>query len=174
LHHTPPHRGPTSPDYFSITAAAGPATLQLLVAPVSAVGAPRADVNASVTLLSAAGVVLKSMSGVGIAPFDVTLPAAGSYAVAVAPTGAGDPTTTGYTVYGSRGQFQLSVTYPYTSASAPSPSPAPVAPPPSPPGRMTITGITNALSRTSSSVSRAASQCWLDLVAQLSSALVTE
>jgi len=60
---------------------------------------------------------LSTVSGVGAGPVSVTLPAAGRYFITLNPVGSGDPVTTGYSTYGSRGQYELLVTYPSNGGS---------------------------------------------------------
>lgn len=93
----------------------GAATLQVMVQPSyanSAIG--RSNLNLRLRLLDANGaeVAGSARSGIGVAAYTVTLPAAGIYYTAVAGVGAGADATTGYTSYGSRGVYQLVVTYP--------------------------------------------------------------
>ena len=93
-------------DMFSFAAGAGSASFS--VSP--AARAPNLD--ALVTLRNAAGTVLATVNpadAVG-ASFSVTLPATGTYTLAVQGTGKGDPLTTGYSAYGSLGQYALAAT----------------------------------------------------------------
>lgn len=101
---------------FSVQAASsGPITVRLLgVAPWGTV--PRSNLNATVTVRNAQGTVLAAASGVGVGPLTVNAAAAGVYYIMVAPTGAGNPLTTGYSAYGSIGQYELVVTYPVSAA----------------------------------------------------------
>lgn len=66
--------------------------------------------------------------------FSVSLPRAGVYYISITANGDGADATTGYTSYGSRGMYQLQLTYPSGTGDAPAPpppAPAP-APPPTP------------------------------------------
>lgn len=58
-----------------------------------------------------------------MAPFTVTLPQAGTYYILIKGAGLGD-LTTGYSNYGSRGQYQVVATYPTGAAPPPPPPPA--------------------------------------------------
>lgn len=144
-------------DVFSFAAAtAGTATLQVLGMPAWG-SAARSNLNMQLTVTDATNTALASTTGVGIGAFTITLPAAGTYYVSVTGAGSGDPTTTGYSSYGSRGVYEVVATYPGAqprpspspqpspspSPRPPSPSPAPVASPsPSPaPSVMTISSI---------------------------------
>ena len=98
---------PTDVDVFAFTAAAGSTTITLT-------GAARSsNLDALVTVRNAAGTVLATVNPVDAlnASTTLTLPAAGTYYVFVQGTGKGDRLTTGYTNYGSLGQYALSVTY---------------------------------------------------------------
>ncbi|GCL64054.1 PKD domain-containing protein [Pseudaquabacterium pictum] len=93
-------------DMFSFAAGAGSASFT--VSP--AARAPNLD--ALVTLRNAAGTVLATINpadAVG-ASFSVTLPASGTYTLAVQGTGKGDPLATGYSAYGSLGQYAVAAT----------------------------------------------------------------
>lgn len=106
---------PADVDVFSFTANAGAASFALS----PAVRAPNLD--AVLTLRSAAGTVLASANPVDAlnATLAVTLPAAGTYTLWVQGTGKGDPLTTGYSSYGSLGQYALSASYPTAAGLAP-------------------------------------------------------
>jgi len=100
--------------YFRVSRP-GTATLRVLVQPQwpqSTMG--RSNLNLALTVLDANGnpVPGGSQRGIGIAAYSVTLPAAGIYYTTIVGVGAGDPVTTGYSSYGSRGVYQLFVTYP--------------------------------------------------------------
>lgn len=94
-------------DVFSI--AAGPGALNATVVP--AMRSPNADLV--LTLKNAAGQVLATTN-----PFNqlssilyYTIPTQGTYYLEVKGTGQGNPSTTGYTSYGSVGNFRLTVNY---------------------------------------------------------------
>lgn len=104
----------------------GTATLQVMVQPnYPNSGIGRSNLNLRLRVLDATGaeVVGSARSGIGVAAYAVTLPAAGIYYTAVAGVGAGADATTGYTSYGSRGVYQLIVTYPSNGSVEP---PAPL------------------------------------------------
>jgi PKD repeat protein len=106
---------PTDIDTFAFSAGAGAATFS--VAPA----ARSANLDALVTLRDAAGTLLASVNPADAlnAGFNVTLPAAGTYHLSVQGTGKGDPLTTGYTKYGSVGQYGVSASVPATGSQAP-------------------------------------------------------
>jgi PKD repeat protein len=106
---------PTDIDVFAFTAGAGSATLTL----TPAVRSPNLD--ALVTLRDSAGAALATVNPVDAlnATVTLTLPAAGTYYVFVQGTGKGDPKTTGYSSYGSVGQYALSASYPTAGSQAP-------------------------------------------------------
>lgn len=119
-------RQPSDIEVFSFTAGT-PGAATLSMTGVQKLGTMvRSNLNASLTLASATGAVMASTAGVGIPAFSVQLPAAGLYYVYIAPVGAGDPVTDGYSTYGSRGQYEVSVTYPVSGDVPSSPSPSPV------------------------------------------------
>ncbi len=98
---------PTDVDVFAFTAAAGSTTITVS-------GAARSsNLDALVTVRNAAGTVLATVNPVDAlnAGTTITLPAAGTYYVFVQGTGKGDPLSTGYSNYGSLGQYALSVSY---------------------------------------------------------------
>jgi PKD repeat protein len=106
---------PTDVDAFAFTAGAGSATITLSPA------ARAANLDALVTLRNAAGTVLATVNPADAlnASVTVTLPAAGTYYVFVQGTGKGDPLVTGYSNYGSIGQYALSASYPAAGSQAP-------------------------------------------------------
>ncbi|KAF6265652.1 hypothetical protein COO60DRAFT_1456982 [Scenedesmus sp. NREL 46B-D3] len=136
-------------DFFSFAAAAGNAL------DISAAGAGSittrvggvfniGNLDMLLTLYSPSGAVLQSANPPGAttaglgAQMRVTLPETGTYYISVAGVGAGDPAGYGYSSYGSRGQYSLSVqgsTSQPTPTASPSPalsrSPSPAQPPPS-------------------------------------------
>lgn len=106
---------PTDVDVFAFTAAAGNASITLKPATRSA------NLDALITLRDSAGTVLATANPVDAlnAGISVALPAAGTYYLAVQGTGKGDPLTTGYTSYGSIGQYALSASYATAGSQAP-------------------------------------------------------
>ncbi len=92
---------PSDLDVFSFSAGAGSVTINVSPAPRG----PKLDILA--TLRSSAGAVLATSNPVDSLPatLTATLPAAGTYYVIVDGTGKGDPLGTGYTDYGSVGQY---------------------------------------------------------------------
>ncbi len=98
-------------DFFSFAAGAGSATITLSPA------ARSANLDALVKLVNASGTVLASANPTDAlnASLTFTLPSAGTYYVSVQGTGKGDPLTTGYSNYGSLGQYALSASYPSTA-----------------------------------------------------------
>jgi hypothetical protein len=95
---------PTDIDQFAFSAAAG--TASFTVSPA----ARSANLDAWVGLRDAAGTLLANVNPTDAlnATFSVVLPAAGTYYLSVQGTGKGDPLTTGYSNYGSVGQYAVS------------------------------------------------------------------
>ena len=95
----------TDIDQFAFTAAAGSVTVNL----APAFRSPNLD--ALIELRDAAGTLLASANPAEAlnASITATLPAAGTYYVSVRGTGKGDPATTGYSAYGSVGNYLLTV-----------------------------------------------------------------
>ena len=106
---------PTDGDVFRFTAGPGAATISVNPAPRG----PKLDILA--TLRDGAGAVLATSNPADSLPatLTVTLPAAGTYYVTVDGIGKGDPLTTGYTDYGSIGQYSISGTVPAMTGQAP-------------------------------------------------------
>jgi PKD repeat protein len=106
---------PTDVDVFAFTAAAGSATITLSPA------VRAANLDALVTVRDAAGTALATVNPVDLlnASVTLTLPVAGTYYVTVQGTGKGDPLTTGYTSYGSVGQYGLTVSHGTAGSQAP-------------------------------------------------------
>jgi hypothetical protein len=77
-------------------------------------GYPRSDLDPAVKILSAAGADIPSTQNTaGLAVSGTAaLPSAGAYYIAVSGSGSGDALATGYSSYGSLGQFSLQVAYP--------------------------------------------------------------
>ncbi|MDN3919418.1 PKD domain-containing protein [Roseateles violae] len=102
-------------DMFAFTAAAGAASFKLSPA------ARSANLDAVLSLRNAAGSVLATANPADAldASLSLTLPAAGTYYLAVQGTGKGDPLSTGYSNYGSLGQYTLSASYPGAAGQAP-------------------------------------------------------
>ena len=97
---------PGDVDAFAFYAAAGTATVTLSPA------ARSANLDAVVELRNAAGQVLTSANPLEAvnASLSFALPASGNYYVTVKGSGKGDPLLTGYSDYGSLGQYALAVT----------------------------------------------------------------
>jgi hypothetical protein len=75
---------------------------------------PRSDLDAAVKVFNAAGAeVTTTQNNAGLAVTGTAaLPSAGAYYIAVSGSASGDPSATGYSTYGSLGQFSLTATYP--------------------------------------------------------------
>lgn len=106
---------PTDVDVFAFAAAAG--TASFTVSPA----ARSANLDAWVSLRDAAGNLLANINPTDAlnASFSVVLPASGTYYLAVQGTGKGDPLTTGYSNYGSLGQYSLTASVPTPGNQAP-------------------------------------------------------
>lgn len=102
-------------DVFSIAAGAG--TLTASVSPASR--SPDADLE--LTLMDGSGSILATGNPLNQLDASVTftLPATGTYYLAVRGTGQDDPASTGYSSYGSVGNFRLTADYTGASGSAP-------------------------------------------------------
>ncbi len=102
-------------DVFTFAAAAGSATFSLSPA------ARSANLDALVTLRDTAGNVLARSNPADTlnATIGTELPAAGTYYLAVQGTGKGDPLTTGYSNYGSLGQYTLNASFSTAGSQAP-------------------------------------------------------
>lgn len=110
---------------------AGPATFEVLVQPnYAGTTIRRCSLNLQLRLFDQSRAQLTAATGVGVGPLDCTLPAAGIYYTSVSGAGSGTSASTGYTSYGSRGVYQLAVTYP--SDGDMSPPTTPPAPPTTP------------------------------------------
>lgn len=122
-------RMPTDAEFMWFRASqAGAATFQVLVQPnYPASGPGRSNLNLRLRIFDQSGALLTTATGIGISPFDYTLPSAGIYYTSVAGAGSGADATTGYTSYGSRGAYQLVVTYPSNGDMSP-PTQAPSTP----------------------------------------------
>jgi hypothetical protein len=94
---------PGDVDQFAFAAAAGSASFNVLPAQRSG------NVDLLITLRDAAGTVLATANPADAlaASISVVLPATGTYYLAVQGTGKGDPLTTGYSNYGSVGQYAV-------------------------------------------------------------------
>jgi hypothetical protein len=117
-------RSGTEKHYYRIkTTAGGPIGLKLSVVPTGYENRPRAHLSAQVSVLrgdNQAVVVGTPFNNVGPTGIDgndpetdvntVTLPGPGTYVIELAPVGYGDPTSTGYTAYGSGGSYAISLT----------------------------------------------------------------
>ena len=97
---------PGDVDMFSFAAGAGSASFSVSPA------VRAANLDALVSLLDSSGRVLLSVNPADAlnASFSATLPAAGTYYLAVTGTGKGDALTTGYSNYGSLGQYAVAAT----------------------------------------------------------------
>ncbi|WP_374330512.1 PKD domain-containing protein [Aestuariivirga sp.] len=102
-------------DVFSIAASAG--TLTATVSPADR--SPDADLM--LTLMDGSGSILASANPQNQLSASVTfpIPATGTYYLAVRGTGQGDPASTGYSAYGSVGNFRLTASYTGASGSPP-------------------------------------------------------
>jgi PKD repeat protein len=102
-------------DMFSITAAAGAFSATLSAADRSA------NADLVLSLLDGNGVVMATNSPQNAldATLSAQLPAAGTYYIKVSATGQGDPASTGYSAYGSVGNFRLAATYTQATGAAP-------------------------------------------------------
>jgi len=100
---------------FAFSAAAGPASFTLSPA------ARSPNLDALISLRNSAGVLLGQANPLDAlnASLSLTLPVAGSYYLSVQGTGKGDPLVTGYSNYGSVGQYALSASYPSAGSQAP-------------------------------------------------------
>jgi hypothetical protein len=110
-------------DWFSITAAAGSATVAVAVTAPFGQGVTRANLNAIAAVYDASGAVLTFLnpSGLDIPAAQVTFPSGGTYYVSVSGTGDATPATSGYSSYASLGFYALTVTYPAVTAEPPKP-----------------------------------------------------
>lgn len=106
---------PTDIDYFAFAAGAGSATISVSPA------ARSANLDAWIGLRDAAGTLLANVNPADAlnAGVTVTLPAAGTYYLSVQGTGKGDPLTTGYSGYGSLGQYAVAASFPTPGSQAP-------------------------------------------------------
>ena len=102
-------------DVFAFAASAGTASFTVSTA------ARSANLDAWVSLRDAAGNLLANVNPIDAlnASFSVVLPAAGTYYLAVQGTGKGDPLTTGYSSYGSVGQYSVAASVPTPGNQAP-------------------------------------------------------
>lgn len=106
---------PSDVDVFSFSAGAGPLSLSLSPANRSP------NLDALLTLRDAAGGVLATLNPVDAlnASATLNLASAGTYTLSVQGTGKGDPLTTGYTNYGSLGNYALSASFTTPIGTAP-------------------------------------------------------
>ena len=106
---------PSDVDFFSFVAGTGSVTVNVSPAP----RAPKLDIL--VTLRNSAGAVLASANPTESLPASLAanLTAAGTYYVSIDGVGKGDPLTTGYTDYGSIGQYTVTVTTQATASQPP-------------------------------------------------------
>ena len=99
-------------DWFSFISLEGSATLSVAV--VTPWGDfQRANLDAQLTIINSAGAVVQTLNpaSLDVPATVVGLPAMNRYYVAVQGVGSGDPATTGYSSYGSKGQYELTVVY---------------------------------------------------------------
>jgi PKD repeat protein len=124
---------PTDVDVFAFTAGAGAASFGLAPA------ARSANLDAQLDLHDAAGQLLARVNPLEAlnATVSTTLPSAGTYYLSVRGVGKGDPLTTGYTNYGSLGQYALTGTVQSSTAGQP-PVAAITASPPSGTAPLTV------------------------------------
>jgi len=94
-------------DVFSFTAAAGSFTASVIPANRSA------NADLELTLLNGAGQVLATSNPLNAlnASLGYNIPAAGTYYIKVSATGQGDPASTGYSAYGSVGNYRVSANF---------------------------------------------------------------
>lgn len=106
---------PGDVDLFAIAAGAGSASFTVSPA------ARSANLDVLARLTDAAGTVLATANPADAlnATMSVTLPAAGTYYLSVTGTGKGDPLGTGYTNYGSLGQYAVTASVPQPGNLAP-------------------------------------------------------
>ena len=106
---------PSDADVFSFQAGAGTVTVN--AAPFER--SPNLDIL--IQLLDAGGNVLAESNPATLlsAAISVAVPG-GSYYLSIQGTGAGDPLSTGYSVYGSIGRYSMNVSAPVAGATAPS------------------------------------------------------
>ena len=106
---------PIDADVFSFAAGAGSVTINVSPAP----RAPMLDVVA--TLRNSAGTIIATSNPTDSLPASIAanISTAGTYYVSVDGVGKGDPLTTGYTDYGSVGQYTVSVTTQATTSQPP-------------------------------------------------------
>lgn len=106
---------PDDIDMFAIASGAGTASISVSPA------ARSPNLDALLELRNSAGTLLASANPVDALPASLTatLPAAGTYYVSVQGTGKGDPLTTGYSKYGSLGQYALAATVPVPAGQPP-------------------------------------------------------
>ena len=102
-------------DVFSITADAGAFSASLSPANRSA------NADLVLTLLDSSGAVLATSNPQNAlnAALDYQLPVAGTYYIAVQATGQGDAASSGYSAYGSVGNFRLATSFPAAGGAAP-------------------------------------------------------
>jgi hypothetical protein len=104
-------------DFFSFKAGAGDISITAMGAGTIAVDSyvyNIGDLDIELTLYDAAGSVLQTANPPGVADglgakISANMPAAGTYYVSIRGAGAGDPQQYGYSDYGSRGRYVLSV-----------------------------------------------------------------
>lgn len=97
---------PNDIDMLAFNAGAGTVTLAAVAAPLSA------NLDIALQILDASGKVIATSNAVDTLGTTITanIPAAGTYFLRVAGAGKGDPATTGYSNYGSIGQYSIAGT----------------------------------------------------------------
>jgi PKD repeat protein len=106
---------PDDVDVFAFAAAAGPINVSLSPA------ARSANLDAQLTLHDGAGNVMVSANPADAlnASLSAVLPAGGTYYLSVQGVGKGSPLSTGYSNYGSVGQYAIKASYPAPASQAP-------------------------------------------------------
>jgi len=106
---------PTDVDWFSFTSGAG--TISISVTPA----ARAANLDVLLELRDAAGNLLANANPVDALPASLgtTVPLAGTYYLTVQGVGKGDPLTSGYSDYGSLGQYAVSGSVPSSAGQPP-------------------------------------------------------
>jgi PKD repeat protein len=100
-------------DLFSFTTGAGTVSFTL------AGPSPAPNLDIKVDLLNAAGAVISTSNPAGLAASLTATVAAGTYYLRIDGVGTGDPVSTGYSDYGSIGEYRLTGTIPATGSQAP-------------------------------------------------------
>lgn len=103
-------------DVFAIAAGAG------VITATASPASRSANADLVLSLMDQAGNILVSANPANAlaASLSFTVPAQGTYYLMVTGTGQGDPSTTGYSAYGSVGNYRISTSFPAASGNAPS------------------------------------------------------